>query len=104
MIAARFFHEFCHSFGQEWREQRLQVEKRASGLGRAAPRFQEIDLWPLIVQNSWDPADAAFESRVLSYANNKGGSAMLAFCMKHMDELKSIGVKRLGSWKMRKKT
>eukprot|EP00435_Cladocopium_sp_Y103_P017043 s2539_g4.t1 len=47
----------------EWREQRLQVEKRASGLGRAAPRFQEIDLWPIIVQNSWDPADAAFESR-----------------------------------------
>ena len=73
------------------------MEKRASGLGRAAPRFQEIDLWPLIVQNSWDPADAAFESRVLSYAKNKGGSAMLAFCMKHMDELKSIGEK---AWKL----
>lgn len=66
-------------------------------MGRGAPRFQEIDLWPLIVQNSWDPADPAFESRVLSYAKNKGGSAMLSFCMKHMDELKSIGEK---AWKL----
>ena len=66
--------------------------------GKAEAKFEEIDLWPLVVKENIH-ADANAPEKLMAFAKRCGGLAMVKFCWRHWDRLESLVAR---SWKVEK--
>jgi len=57
--------------------------------GKEERRFEEVDLWPIVVNESIK-ADGDAVERVIKYAKDRGGLAMIKFCFLNESKLQDI--------------
>jgi hypothetical protein len=69
---------------------RRETSRRAAAeKGKEEPRFQEVDIWPVVVQQNILPDGKGRES-LASYAKRCGGSAMIKFCWNNWPRLNEL--------------
>ena len=74
---------------QAFLKRREQKRLESAGKGKKEKRFQDIDLWPIVVrENILDEPDAP--EKVFHFAQRSGGEAMVAFCFKNWPRLPEL--------------
>jgi len=76
------------------RREKERLGKAAEG--KSEPRFRDVDLWPIVIQENI-PVDELSAERVMLYAKRCGGYAMVDFCFHNWDRLPALVAR---SWKV----
>lgn len=79
-----------------WAKLRERDRLQRHADGKAEKRFREVDMWPIVVEQSIHPGPDSGE-RLMAYAKRCGGPMMVDFCFHNWDRLPAIVEK---SWKV----
>lgn len=70
-------------------KRREECRRRRAEEGKEERRFEEVDLWPIVV-NEGIKADGDAAERVIKFAKERGGPAMIKFCFTNESKLSDI--------------
>ena len=70
-------------------DHRLQVAKRRAEEGKAEQKFRDIDLWPVVVNESIQ-ADARATNKIIEYAKKCGGRTMVEWVFQNEPRLPDV--------------